>query len=131
VGLPHTIVSIVDDDPSFREATRGLLKLLGYATASFASAEDFLKSDRLHDSFCVITDVQMPGMDGVELQCRLLADGHSLPVIFMTAYPEAAVCTRVLKKGACGYLSKPLDEERLLGCLTKALNNNESRPAGV
>ena len=131
MGLPEAIISIVDDDPSFREATKALLKLLGYATASFASAEDFLKSERLHDSSCVITDVQMPGMDGMELQRRLIADGHSLPVIFMTAYPEATVGARVLKQGACGYLSKPLDEERLAGCLTKALNNNEPRPTGI
>jgi FixJ family two-component response regulator len=131
VGLPNTVISIVDDDPSFREATKGLLKLLGYATASFASAEEFLKSDRLHDSSCVITDVQMPGMNGVELQCRLIAEGHGLPVIFMTAYPEEAVSARVLKKGACGYLRKPLDKERLLGCLTKALNSREPGSAAI
>jgi FixJ family two-component response regulator len=131
VGLPEAIISIVDDDPSFREATKALLKLLGYATASFASAEDFLKSERLRDSSCVITDVQMPGMDGMELQRRLIADGHSLPVIFMTAYPEAAAGARVLKQGACGYLRKPLDEERLARCLTKALNNSEPHPAGI
>ncbi len=128
MGLPDTIISIVDDDPSFREATKGLLKLLGYATASFASAEDFLKSERLRDSSCVITDMQMPGMNGAELQCRLIADGHSLPVIFMTAYPEAAVGLRVLQKGACGYLSKPLDEETLLSCLTKALKQPRAGP---
>jgi FixJ family two-component response regulator len=64
-------------------------------------------------------------MNGVELQHRLIADGHSLPVIFMTAYPEESVGARVLEKGACGYLSKPLNEEKLLTCLAKALNNNE------
>jgi len=125
MGLPATIISIVDDDDSFREATKCLVKLLGYATASFASAEDFLNSERLRDSSCLITDVQMPGMDGVELQCRLIEDGNSLPVIFMTAFPEETVGERVLEKGACGYLSKPLDEDRLLTCLTKALSERE------
>ena len=121
MALPATLISIVDDDASVREATRCLVKLLGYATAAFASAEDFLRSERLRDSSCVITDVQMPGMDGVELQSRLIADGHSLPVIFMTAFPEETVGARVIKKGACGYLCKPLDEHRLVTCLTKAL----------
>jgi len=128
MALPATIISIVDDDASVRETTRCLVKLLGYATASFASAEDFLKSERLRDSSCLITDVQMPGMDGVELQGRLIADGHSLPVIFMTAFPQDSVGARVLEKGACGYLSKPLDEERLLTCLAKALNSREPEP---
>ena len=131
MALPDTIISIVDDDASFRETTKCLVKLMGYATAAFASAEDFLKSERLRDSSCLITDVQMPGMDGVELQGRLIADGHSLPVIFMTAFPEATVGARVLKKGACGYLSKPLDEERLLTCLTKALNSREAEPGSI
>jgi FixJ family two-component response regulator len=130
MALPATIISIVDDDASFRETTRCLVKLLGYATAAFASAEDFLKSERLRDSSCLITDVQMPGMDGVELQGRLIADGHCLPVIFMTAFPQDSVGARVLEKGACGYLSKPLDEERLLTCLAKALNSREPEPGG-
>ena len=128
MALPATIISIVDDDASVRETTRCLVKLLGYATAAFASAEDFLKSERLRDSSCLITGVQMPGMDGVELQRRLIADGHSLPVIFMTAFPEHTVGARVLENGACGYLSKPLDEERLLTCLAKALNSREPEP---
>ena len=132
MGLPNTIISIVDDDDSVREATRGLVRLLGYATASFASAEDFLNSERLRDSSCLITDVQMPGMNGMELQHRLIEDGHSLPVIFMTAFPEANVGARVIEKGACGYLSKPLDEGKLLGCITRALNNNdEPEPAKI
>jgi FixJ family two-component response regulator len=128
-NLPDTIISIVDDDASFRETTRCLVKLLGFATASFASAEDFLNSERLRDSSCLITDVQMPGMDGVELQGRLIADGHSLPVIFMTAFPQDSVGTRVLERGACGYLSKPLDEGMLLRCLAKALAGREREPS--
>ena len=131
MGLSNTIISIVDDDASVREATKGLVKLLGFATASFASAEDFLNSERLRDSSCLITDVQMPGMNGVELQCRLIADGHSLPVIFMTAFPDESVGARVLKKGACGYLSKPLNEQGLLACLAKALNSREPGPAEI
>jgi FixJ family two-component response regulator len=131
IALPDTIISIVDDDASVRETTRCLVKLLGYATAAFASAEDFLKSERLRDSSCLITDVQMPGMDGVELQGRLIEDGHSLPVIFMTAFPQDNVGARVLERGACGYLSKPLDEERLLTCLAKALASREPDPGAI
>ena len=131
MALPATIISIVDDDDSFREATRCLVKLLGFATAAFSSAEDFLDSERLRDSSCLITDVQMPGMDGVELQGRLIADGHRLPVIFMTAFPEATVGARVIEKGACGYLSKPLDEETLGTCLTKALSVREPERGGA
>ena len=129
--MPDTLISIVDDDASVRETTRCLVKLLGFATAAFASAEDFLKSERLRDSSCLITDVQMPGIDGVELQRRLIADGHSLPVIFMTAFPQDNVGARVLERGACGYLSKPLDEERLLTCLAKALASREPDPGAI
>src|SRR3981189_1935601 len=107
MALPDTIISIVDDDASVRETTRCLVKLLGFATAAFASAADFLKSERLRDSSCLITDVQMPGLGGGELQGRLIADGHSLLVIFLTAFPQDNVGVRFLERGACGYLSKP------------------------
>ena len=114
-------VVVVEDDESVREATKHLLRLLGYATASFASAEDFLKSGRVPDTSCLITDVHLPGMSGVELQSRLILDGHCLPIIFVTAFPEEAIRARVLRDGALCYLSKPLQEQSLIACLDQAL----------
>ena len=114
-------VVVVEDDESVREATKHLLRLLGYATASFASAEDFLKSGRVPDTSCLITDVHLPGMSGVELHRRLIVEGHLIPVIFVTAFPEEAIRARVLNDGAFAYLSKPLQEEGLIVCLDQAL----------
>ena len=82
------MISIVDDDESVREATKGLVRSLGYNAATFSSAEEFLSSDQIQDTSCLITDVQMPGLSGVELQSALIAGGRDLPVIFVTAYPE-------------------------------------------
>ena len=115
------MISIVDDDESVREATKGLVRSLGYVAVTFESAEEFLNSGRMRDTSCVIADVQMPGVSGVELQDRLIADGHRLPMIFITAFPEDRTRTRALEAGAIGYLSKPFDEEHLIGCLDKAL----------
>ena len=103
-----------------------LIKSLGYATATFASAEEFLVSGRLHDTACLITDVQMPGMSGVDLQSRLAAEGHCPPVIFVTAYPEAATRERAMSTGAFGFLSKPFREESLIACLNLALERHRS-----
>lgn len=122
------MISIVDDDESVREATKGLVRSLGYATATFASAEEYLRSDRVRDTSCLITDVQMPGMTGVELQDRLIASGKRTPVIFVTAYPEENIRARVLEAGAFGYLSKPFNDECLIECLDEALKGNDSGP---
>ena len=115
-----TLISIIDDDESVREATKDLISSLGYAAATFASAEDYLRSDRIADTSCLIADVQMPGMSGVELQDRLIADGHRTPIIFVTAFPEAKIRARVLRAGAFGFLSKPLNGESLIECLAMA-----------
>ena len=115
------MISIVDDDESVREATKGLVRSLGYDAATFATAEDFLKSNRVHDTSCLITDVQMPGLSGVELQSRLIARGHRTPVIFITAYPEAQTRERAIRAGAIGYLSKPFKEQCLIDHLCAAL----------
>jgi FixJ family two-component response regulator len=119
--LPEINVAIVEDDESVREATRHLLRLLGYATAAFASAEDFLNSGRVSDMACLITDVRLPGISGVELQSRLILDGHHIPIVFVSAFPDEAIRTRVLKNGAICYLSKPLQEQSLIACLDHAL----------
>jgi FixJ family two-component response regulator len=115
------VISIIDDDASVREATKELLRSLGYLAATFSSAEEFLRSDRLHDTSCLISDIKMPGMSGIELQGRLLADGHRLPIIFVTAFPEERLRKRALAAGALCFLSKPFPEERLIGYLREAL----------
>ena len=106
-----------------REATHHLLRLLGYAAASFASAEDFLNSGRVPDTSCLITDVHLPGMSGVELQSRLTSDGHRVPVIFITAFPDEAIRARVLSRGALCYLSKPVEQQSLIAWLDRALKS--------
>jgi FixJ family two-component response regulator len=115
------MISIVDDDKSVREATKGLLRSHGYAAATFASAEDFLQSNQVHDTTCLISDVQMPGLSGVELQSRLIAQGHRTPMIFVTACPEENTRARALQSGAIGFLTKPFNEERLIGYIHAAL----------
>jgi FixJ family two-component response regulator len=117
------MISIVDDDESVRETTRGLVRSLGFNADAFASAEEFLQSDRINDTTCLIADVQMEGMSGVELQSLLLAQGRHMPIIFMTAFPEEWIRVRVLNAGAIGFLSKPFNEECLINCLDTALKS--------
>jgi FixJ family two-component response regulator len=115
------LISIIDDDASFRRATTRLIKSLGHAVAAFSSAEEFLQSESLHDTVCLISDVQMPGMDGFELQNRLLSQGRRLPIIFISAYPESKAQGQALAAGAFGFLDKPFDDEKLISCLDQAL----------
>ena len=121
------MISIVDDDKAVREATKGLVRSLGYSATTFASAEEYLRSDRVKDTSCLITDVQMPGMNGVELQERLIADGRVTKVIFMTGFSEERVRARVLKAGAIGFLKKPFDDTCLIKCLDRALRGDIPR----
>ena len=120
------VISIVDDDQSVRKAISALVRSLGYAVATFASAEDFLVSGRVDDTSCLITDVQMPGLSGVELQSRLIAEGRPMPIIGITARPEESSRTQMLEAGAVGFLSKPFDDECLINCLTTALKSVNS-----
>ena len=115
------MISIIDDDPSVLEATDGLVRSLGYRAATFASAEDFLQSDRVDETACLITDVQMPGLSGVELQSVLIARGNHTPMIFITAFMEEKTRRRALEAGAIGFLGKPFDEARLIEYLEAAL----------
>ena len=117
------VISIIDDDEAVRVATQSLLRSLGFDTHTFASAEDFLQSARVRDSSCVITDVQMPGLSGVELQDRLRAQGHRTPVIFLTAFPDEKMRTQAMNAGAVCFLSKPFDCATLITCLDTALKS--------
>jgi FixJ family two-component response regulator len=116
----RTLICIIDDDESFREALTSLVGLLGYHVDAFQSAEDFLKSDVVDRASCVISDVQMPGMSGLELRRLMLAAGRYTPFIFVTAFPDEGARTRALRDGAIGYLEKPMQEASLLACLEKA-----------
>ncbi|SRR5712691_1496784 len=115
------VISIIDDDASVRTATNGLVRSLGYVAHSFASADEFLRSPHADDTSCVIADVQMPRMSGVELQSLLIAQGRHLPIIFITAFPDEGVRTRALEAGAICFLTKPFDGPTLIGHLEKAL----------
>jgi FixJ family two-component response regulator len=118
------MISIVDDDAFVRETTSSLVRSLGFNASTFASAEEFLLSDRLSDTACLIADVQMPGMSGVELQMLLRAQGRHMPIIFMTAFPEERVRRCVIDAGAIGFLSKPFDEESLIHYLERAVGSH-------
>jgi FixJ family two-component response regulator len=122
-GLPtKPLISIVDDDETFRESVTAVMKSLGFTAEAFASAVDFLASPDVRKTSCLISDVQMPGMTGVELHSHLVKTGYAIPTILITAYPEDSVRARVLADGVIGYLSKPLDEDVLLGCVRSALD---------
>ena len=118
------MISIVDDDESIRESTKGLIRSLGYQAATFSSAEEFLQSDSVDRTACLITDVQMPGLSGIDLQRGLIAQGVRMPTIFITAFPEEETRARAMKAGALGYLSKPFSEDSLLKCLDTAFRSS-------
>ena len=115
------LISIVDDDESVREAAKGLMKSLGYTAETFPSAEDFLESQQVPRTTCLIADVNMPGMSGLDLHRHLSSSGKRIPTILITAYPDNSVRERALNAGVICYLSKPFDEADLLSCLHSAL----------
>ena len=117
-----SLISIVDDDQPFRESMKKLVKLLGYTVEAFPSPSSFLASSFVPETACLVADVQMPGMTGVELHRHLVAAGHRIPTILVTAYPDEAVRSRALKDGVVCYLSKPVDDERLERCIRSALD---------
>jgi FixJ family two-component response regulator len=116
------IVIIVDDDESVRRAARRLIKSYGFPVETFASADDFLASGRLSETACLVLDVQMPGLNGLELQSRLVAaGGHQVPIIFITAFNDENARAQALKAGALCYLVKPFEEADLLNSINIAL----------
>jgi FixJ family two-component response regulator len=124
----HPLISIVEDDQPFRESMRKLVRALGYTVEAFPSAADFLASPLLAQTACLVTDVQMPGMTGVELHNKLKDAGYGIPTILVTAYPDEAVRNRALKNGVVCYLSKPVDDEQLERCLCSALECGKKPP---
>ena len=119
--LNSTLISIVDDDEPFRESMRKLVMLLGYTVEAFPSAADFLASRHLPETACLVADVHMPGMTGIELHRHLVDAGYAIPTILVTAYPDEVVGGRALKDGVVCYLSKPVDDNHLERCLRSAL----------
>jgi FixJ family two-component response regulator len=121
------LISIVDDDDESREAVAVLVRSLDFAVETFACAADFLAWPRLRETSCLIADVNMPGMSGVELQCQLVRLGHTIPTILITAYPDDAIRARALANGAVAYLCKPCDQHVLLDLVCSALVRVRSR----
>jgi len=118
------VISIIDDDASVRAATNNLVSSLGHIVHTFASAEEFLRSAHLNDTSCVIADVQMPAMSGVELLTLMRAQGYRVPFIFITAFPDENVRVRALKAGAICFLAKPFAGSTLINCLDTALEGH-------
>lgn len=118
-----SIISIVDDDESVREATEARMKSLGFGARTFSSAADFLASPGIEDTSCMVVDIHMPHMTGVELHRRLIDLGYAIPTILITAYPDEGVRARALAEGVICYLVKPFDDEDLLHCVRLALGD--------
>jgi FixJ family two-component response regulator len=121
----HKLISIVEDDEPFRESMKKLMRVLGYTVEAFPSAADFLASPLISATACLVTDVQMPGMTGLELHRYLVDVGHRIPTILVTAYPDEITRDRALKAGVVCYVSKPVDDEHLERCLRSALESGK------
>jgi FixJ family two-component response regulator len=117
------LVAIVDDDDSMRGALHGLLKAVGLPAVAFASAEEFLNSGQQHQTACLIADIRMPGMSGLDLQARLNSERCRIPTIFITAHGDAKMRLQALREGAVEFLSKPFDDEALLESVRAALES--------
>jgi len=121
------LISVVDDNDSVRESLKGLIRSVGFAVEDFPSAEKFLNSDHLNDTRCLILDVRMPGMGGLELQRRLVKSSRDIPIIFITAHGDEAARSQALKDGAADYLFKPFSEQALLNAINAALGFDLSK----
>jgi len=121
------LISVVDDNDSVRESLKGLIRSVGFAIEVFPSAAKFLNSDHLDDTHCLILDVRMPGMSGLELQRRLVKSNRNIPIIFITAHGDETARSEALKEGAVDYLFKPFSEQALVNAINAALGFEVSR----
>ena len=119
------LISIVDDDESIRRTTALLIHSFGLEAAAFESAEDLLRSTQLHESSCLIVDLQMPGMNGLQLQRRLAGSGYTIPIVFITAYDNKDSRQQAMQAGAVAFLSKPFNDELLLETIRSTLEDEE------
>ena len=119
--MSPVLIAIVDDEEPVRNATKSLVRSLGYHASTFGSADEFLKSEQVSNTSCLVTDLQMPGLSGIDLQDWLIARGHRIPIIFITGHPNDNVRARAMKAGAIGFLVKPVDVDQLIGCIKKVL----------
>jgi len=120
-GNERPLLSVVDDDESMRESLPGLIKEFGFAARAFSSGEEFLSSDSVEKTSCLILDIAMPGMSGPELYQELKRRGENIPVIFITAQKDETIRTRVLQQGAAGFLLKPFSDTALLAAIEIAM----------
>jgi FixJ family two-component response regulator len=121
----RNLISLVEDDQPFRESMQKLMRALGYTVEAFHSAANFLASPKLANTDCLVTDVNMPGMTGVELHRHLVEAGYAIPTILVTAYPDEVDQSRAVNDGVVCYLCKPVDDYQLESCLRSALNGGE------
>ena len=125
------VISVIDDDASVRAATNNLLRSHGYTVHTFASAEEFLRSAQVNGTSCVIADVQMPVLSGLDLLALMRTQGYRVPFIFITAFPDESVRDRALKAGAIAFLAKPFAGPSLINCLASALQGNRGGNTGL
>ena len=123
--MKEQLVSVIEDDQFFRDSMRRLMRSLGFAVEAFSSAADFLASPRLTETHCLIADVNMPAMTGIELYRHLIDAGRAIPTILVTAYPNDVDRIRALNDGVVCYLRKPVNEQHLIRCLRAALTSRE------
>jgi FixJ family two-component response regulator len=123
------VISIIDDDESIRNGTLRLVRSLGFIGHAFPSAHAFLNSGQLIETSCLISDIHMPEMSGIQLQDALRAGGHNIPIIFITAFPDDKIRAQALAQGAICFLGKPFEGEALSRCIGIALNEDAGRNA--
>ena len=123
--MARNLISVIDDDESVRRTTTRLIESFGFPTAAFESAEMFVNSGQLHDTLCLIVDVRMPGMDGLQLQSALAAADCRIPIIFITAYEDQESHRRAMQAGAVAFLAKPFIDEQLLQWIRLAVRQEK------
>ena len=121
------LISIVDDDDSFRNSLDNLIRSVGFQAQGFSSAEAFLNSNQAHDTACLILDVRMPGMNGLDLQRQMVASNWHIPIIFITSHTDGDARARALEAGAVDFLYKPFRDEDLLNAIDRVLKHSETK----